>query len=39
INSLRADVERKIRVTMSNGEQLIISRQYADYVKERLGVR
>lgn len=39
INSLRTDTERRIRVTMSNGEQLMISRQYADYVKERLGVR
>ncbi len=38
ISSLKADVDRKIRVTMSNGEHLMISRQYADYVKERLGV-
>ncbi len=38
ITSLKADVDRKIRVTMSNGEHLMISRQYADYVKERLGV-
>jgi DNA-binding LytR/AlgR family response regulator len=39
IISLKADVDRKIRVTMSNGENLMISRQYADYVKERLGVK
>jgi DNA-binding LytR/AlgR family response regulator len=39
ITSLKADVDRKIRVTMSNGERLMISRQYADYVKERLGVK
>ena len=38
ITSLKADVDRKIKVTMSNGEHLMISRQYADYVKERLGV-
>lgn len=39
IVSIRADVDRKLKVTMSNGENLVISRQYADSVKERLGVR
>lgn len=39
ITSLKADINRRLRATMSNGEQLIISRQYADYVKERLGVK
>lgn len=39
ILSLKADINRKLRATMSNGEQLMISRQYADYVKERLGVK
>lgn len=39
ISSLKADIDRKLRATMSNGEQLMISRQYADYVKERLGVK
>ncbi|WP_099467157.1 LytTR family DNA-binding domain-containing protein [Konateibacter massiliensis] len=39
IVSLKADMDRKLRATMSNGEQLMISRQYADYVKERLGVK
>lgn len=38
IQSLRADINRKIRVTMSNGEQIIASRQYADELKKRLGV-
>lgn len=38
IQSLRADINRKIRVTMSNGEQIIASRQYADQLKKRLGV-
>ncbi len=39
IVSLKADIDRRLRVTLSNGEQLIVSRQYADQVKERLGVR
>lgn len=38
IQSLRADLNRKIRVTMSNGEQIIASRQYAEALKKRLGV-
>lgn len=38
IQSLKADINRKIRVTMSNGEQIIASRQYADELKVRLGV-
>ena len=39
IQSLRADINRKIRVTMSNGEEIIASRQYADELKKRLGVK
>lgn len=38
IKSLKADINRKIRITMSNGEQIIASRQYADALKKRLGV-
>ncbi len=38
IQSLKADIDRKIRVTMSNGEQIIASRQYAKKLKKRLGV-
>lgn len=38
IQSLKADIDRKIRVTMSNGEQIIASRQYAEKLKKRLGV-
>lgn len=38
IQSLKTDINRKIRITMSNGEQIIASRQYADEVKRRLGV-
>lgn len=39
IQSLKADLNRRIRVTMSNGEQIIASRQYADALKKRLGVK
>ena len=38
IQSLKADINRKIRVTMSNGEQIVVSRQYANELKKRLGV-
>jgi DNA-binding LytR/AlgR family response regulator len=39
IKSLRADLNRRIKVTMLNGEQLIVSRGYAEELKERLGVK
>ncbi len=39
IRSLKSDINRRIRVTMENGEQLIVSRQYAEELKKRLGVR
>ncbi len=38
IQSLKTDINRRIRITMSNGEQIIASRQYADELKKRLGV-
>lgn len=38
VQSLKADIDRKIRVTMSNGEQIIASRKYAENLKKRLGV-
>ncbi|MCM1299874.1 MAG: LytTR family transcriptional regulator DNA-binding domain-containing protein [Firmicutes bacterium] len=38
IRSLKADLDRRIRITLENGEQLIASRQYADRLKKRLGV-
>lgn len=38
IRSLKADFDRRIRITLENGEQLIVSRQYADELKKRLGV-
>ena len=38
IKSLKNDINRKIRLTLENGEQIMVSRQYADEMKRRLGV-
>lgn len=38
VKSLKAEINRKLRITMSNGEQIIASRQYADALKRKLGV-
>lgn len=39
IRSLKADINRRIRITMQNGEQIMASRQYAEALKKRLGVK
>ena len=39
IRSLKADVNRRIRVTMENGEQIVVSRMYADELRKRLGIK
>lgn len=39
VRSLKAEFDRRIRVTMDNGEQIIVSRQYAEELKKRLGVK
>lgn len=39
IKSLKSEFNRKIRVTMSNDEQIMVSRQYADELKKKLGVK
>lgn len=39
IKSLKAEFNRRIKVTMENGEQIIVSRQYADELKKKLGVK
>ena len=39
VQSLKTDINRKIKVTLINGEQLIVSRNYADELRRRLGVR
>lgn len=38
IKSLKNDLDRKLRLTLENGEQIIVSRQYAEELKKRLGV-
>lgn len=38
IKTIRKDVERRIRLTLKNGEQIMVSRQYAEEIKRRLGV-
>ncbi len=39
IRSLRAELDRRLRLTLENGEQIIVSRQYSDDIKTRLGVK
>ena len=39
VRSLRAELDRKIRLTLETGEQIIVSRQYAEELKYRLGVK
>ncbi len=38
IRSLRPDFGGRMLVTMANGEQLVISRQYVPYIKKKLGL-
>lgn len=38
IRSIKNDVARKLRLTLENGEQIMVSRQYADEIKKRMGV-
>ena len=39
VSSLKSDINRKIRVTLVNGEQIIVSRMYSDELRKRLGIR
>ena len=38
IKSLKNDIDRKLRLTLESGEQIMVSRQYADEIKRRLGL-
>ena len=38
VKSLKNDINRRIRVTLDNGEVIIASRQYADEIKRKLGL-
>ena len=39
IKSLKADVNRKVRITLQNGEQIVVSRMYSDELRRKLGLR
>ncbi|MDO5156301.1 MAG: LytTR family DNA-binding domain-containing protein [Eubacteriales bacterium] len=39
IKSMKADLNRKIKVTMQGGDQIMVSRMYADELRKRLGVK
>ena len=39
IKSLKADINRKIKVTLKNGEQILVSRMYSDELRRKLGLR
>ncbi len=39
VRSMRSELDRKIRLTLETGEQIIVSRQYAEELKHRLGVK
>jgi len=39
IISIKADIDGKLLVTMSNNEKLFVSRQYAPIIKKKLGVK
>ncbi|SDB65764.1 LytTR family DNA-binding domain-containing protein [Butyrivibrio sp. INlla16] len=39
IKSLKSDINRKIRITMNNGEQIVVSRMYSDELRRKLGLK
>ena len=39
IRSLRSDINRKIRITLKNGEQIVVSRMYSDELRRKLGLK
>lgn len=39
IQSLKSDIDGRIIVTMENNEKLVVSRQYASFIKNKLGRR
>ena len=38
VKSLKNDINRRIRVTLDNGEVIIASRQYSEEIKKKLGL-
>ena len=39
IRSLRSEINRKIRITLKNDEQIIVSRMYSDELRRKLGLK
>ena len=39
IRSLKSDINRKIRITLKNDEQITVSRMYSDELRRKLGLR
>lgn len=39
IRSMKADIDRKIKITMDGGDQIMVSRMYAEELRKRLGVK
>lgn len=39
IKSLKSDINRKIRITLRNDEQLVVSRMYSDELRRKLGLK
>ena len=39
IRSLRTELDRRLRLTLETGDKIIVSRQYADALKQKLGVK
>ena len=39
IKSLKTDINRKIRITLKNDEQIVVSRMYADELRRKLGLK
>ena len=39
VKSLKADINRRIRVTLLNDEQIVVSRMYSDELRKRLGLK
>ena len=39
VKSLKTDINRKICVTLLNGERIVVSRMYAEELRKRLGIK
>ena len=39
IKSLKFDINRKIRITLRNDEQIVVSRMYSDELRRKLGLK